>query len=813
MPPCAAVSFDVGGADIDVLTVRDHVSDGVDVLSSPELETFAEQLRPELLEGLELEDFDTFQAWLLAEREAFASLRVEVLEALVARHPSEPEARLPWLRELVAIRPLDEDVRAELVRTLVALDRYREANQQAQAGRRALADIGRHSSGALGAALRSVPEAPPSPPAPRPRQDAPNGPPRARTPFVGRGPLRKRLVEALQPRALVVLMGSSGVGKTRLAAEVAAAWERCIWCDLVAASTADDLVERLARVLGVSVPSGPERMAGLARAWSHHGDLLVLDNLEQVDGHEPLLEALWHAGPEAPLLVTTQRRTGLAGEHVVEVPPLTADESRELFLQRARALDGRFAADDAALDALVERLDRVPLALELAAARTRLMGARQLLAALDRPRAPTGRGRHASIEDAVAWSWGLLEGPEQAALVQLAVFEGSFDLDAALAVVDVPIDPLVAIERLRDQSLLHAETVDEPADVVMLRLTHTVRAWAPAQRAPHDPADAAAERHADWVVGQVKQRDPFYTPEQLVQLLRIRPELDRAAAWAVAAGDGERALWLLMGVADLAWSWGPPSAVPDLASRVLALVDDEAIQARIRVLRGTFTWRLGDRARALEDLEWAEAAAERTGDLHASLDVFAQRYRWAFERGDFAAAAQWALRLAEAPADPEYPPRRLTWRAKRLMNEGRPEATTAWREAIAAAHRHGDVRAECHGRLSLADWCRRSGEPMAARPHLEAAVRLAHEARDLAAIARAHHALMLLLEERDPAAAFQHSLEAIAGWERLDSERRAASACLGACHSAPDDATGTTYGERALDIGLGRADDGLIAQA
>ncbi|MEN0063200.1 MAG: AAA family ATPase [Myxococcota bacterium] len=815
-----SVSFNVEGMEIDVLAVRALVADGIGDLPSSDLAELTQQLKPELLEGLEFEDFDTFQAWLLAEREALATLRVEALEELVARHPHEPETRLPWLRELVAARALDEALRADLVRALVALDRYREAKQQVQAGKRALEDVGRRSSGALGAALRSVPEPAPEPapavfvPAdPRPPPSS-VGPPRARTRFVGREALRKQLVEVLQPRTLVVLLGPSGVGKTRLAAEVAAQWDRCVWCDLMTARTADEMVERVARVFHASVPTRLDRMAALGRAWSQRGGLLVLDNLEQIEGHEPLLEALWQAGPEAPLLVTTQRRTGLVGERVVEVPPLAAEEARELFVQRATAIHGTFATDETTLEALVERLDRLPLALELAAARTRLMGTSQLLTALERPRSPTGKGRHASIEDAVAWSWGLLSEPAKAALVQLSVFSGSFDLDAALAVVDVPGDAIEVIQLLRDQSLLHAETPGEAPDTVLLRLTHSVRSWASAQREKHDPSGLAAERHADWVVEHVKQRIPFYPPEQLRQLRRIRPELERAAEWAVQARNAEQALWLLMGVADLAWSWGPPSAVPELASQVLNLFDDdEAGQARTRVLRGAFVRRLGDRDAALADLEWAEAAAERTADPEASLEVVSERYRWAFERGEYTNAARYARRAYDALVDSNRASLRLSWRAKMLMNEGRSDAPAAWRMAIAAAHRQGDVLKECHGHLSLADLCRRSGEPMTARPHLEAAVRLAQQGQDLSAIARAHHGLMLLLQERDSAAAFDHSVEAVEGWERMDSQRRAASACLGACLTAPDRATAETLGKRALQIGLERADDGLIAQA
>jgi predicted ATPase len=276
---------------------------------------------------------------------------------------------------------------------------------------------------------------------------------------------------------LVTLLGPPGIGKTRAALRFAeleeARSERGVrFCDVTEAEEEADLVAAIAR--GLSLPPGS---ADLGYLLARSGPMLVvLDNAERAArGAGPPLKAILGSAPEIRMLVTSRERLSIEGESVIEVGPLslppvrasTADEIKRaesvlLFLERARAAMGEPIADEALehVARLVNHLDGIPLAIELAAARSRVFEPRELLERLGErfdllsKTVHAGTNRHGTLRAAIDWSWRSLTPTEQAVLAQCSVFAGGFDSAAAESIIESDRHTHEVLEALRDRSLL-----------------------------------------------------------------------------------------------------------------------------------------------------------------------------------------------------------------------------------------------------------------------------------------------------------------------------------------------------------------------
>ena len=297
------------------------------------------------------------------------------------------------------------------------------------------------------------------------------------TPFIGR---QRELAgaEALLRRhgvRLVTMTGAGGSGKTRLALEVAAAvaeqYEHGVsWVPLSSVSNADAVMSAIGRALGGG---------SAAEAIGNRHVLLLLDNFEHVIAAAPEVATLLSDCRHLDLLVTSRERLSLQGEHLYPVEPLARKESVELFLARARAINPDFETD-ARLDELCARLDDLPLAIELAAARTSLMTVDQLIerlgSRLDVLRA--GRdadARHQTLRTTIAWSFDLLIPEERRLLAALSVFRAGWTLDASERVADANVNLL---ESLVDKSLVRR------GDLGRFGMLDTVRDFATEQLEP-----------------------------------------------------------------------------------------------------------------------------------------------------------------------------------------------------------------------------------------------------------------------------------------------------------------------------------------
>jgi predicted ATPase/DNA-binding CsgD family transcriptional regulator len=346
--------------------------------------------------------------------------------------------------------------------------------------------------------------------------DEARGVPAEWTPFIGRRRESDELTAALSGSRLVTLLGPGGVGKTRLAAEVT----RRVAPTLPFGATFVELVstrpgffvQTVAAVLGVTERPGQTlRDAVLARLRPGRS-LLVLDNCEHLtDDTADFLTALLGETTDLFVLTTSRTRIGVPGERVVSLFGLSLvaestggpvdSEAVALFLDRARTLDARFDADPTAVGELCAQLDGMPLAIELATARSAALGIAGLQAGLaDRLRllsgGQSGDRRHRSLRAMLDWSHELLDDEERTALRRLGRFAGDFDIAAAGAVIEMPLATVAdLVGRLVDKSLL----VPRP-DRERWSLLETVGAYALDKLVAAGELDAVTDRYVRWAV-------------------------------------------------------------------------------------------------------------------------------------------------------------------------------------------------------------------------------------------------------------------------------------------------------------------------
>jgi predicted ATPase/tetratricopeptide (TPR) repeat protein len=527
-----------------------------------------------------------------------AAAREERIEAGLAagRHAE----LVPELEALVAEHPLRERLRAQLMLALYRSGRQAEALEVFHDARRVLGeelgvDPGPELTHRYEALLRQEDEPVPSSPGVgavhRRRLPA------SLTSFVGRDGELQELLGLVHRTRLVTLTGPGGVGKTRLALETAAGLERAGgWpggmCFVELAGTEDpDLVaevvaeglglgdEPAAGATGAPRPDATERIvAALEGAPS----LLVLDNAEHLLAATAMLvRALLTACGDAHVLVTSREPLGVTGETIWSVPPLSvpsnvaADPPDQLarfgavrlFVDRARAAEPSFLLDGDTAPGVVElcqRLDGVPLAIELAAARVRTLGLASLVERLDdRFRVltggdPTASSRQRTLRAVVDWSWELLEEPERTLLQRLSVFASGATIEAAEAVCtdpaviteDAVVDLLTA---LVDRSML---LLDHTTPQVRYRMLETIRSYA-AER-----LDAAGERkrvrtrHVDHLLGVARRTVPqLRDHRQLTAMALLDATLEEfrsAFGWCRTAGEAVRGVRL---ATELGWYW------------------------------------------------------------------------------------------------------------------------------------------------------------------------------------------------------------------------------------------------------------------
>jgi predicted ATPase/class 3 adenylate cyclase len=441
--------------------------------------------------------------------------------------------------------------------------------------------------------------------------------PRQMTSFVGRAQELVLVGDALRERPLVTLTGVGGVGKTRLAlqaaSEAAAQFSHGAWlCELAPLTNPGAVWEAVAASLGVKPALGRELSEAVLEYLAAKRLLLVLDNCEHLlEATARLVDVVAHECPGVVVLATSREGLGLAGERILAVPSLslpdhaasmdalsTTDAVR-LFVERARDANASFALtpdNAAAVAQLCRRLDGIPLAIELAAARARSMTPEDLLERIDQRFTLLTRGSRAALERqqtlrrTIDWSYELLGPPEREALLRLSVFAGGCGLSAAEAVVSGgavgPTDVADVLGQLVDKSLL---IVEDHRGRARYRMLETIRQYAQERLDDSGAAPSVRRAHADYYVALAETAGPH---------LRGRGQL----AWA-------RDLAMEIGNFRAAVDWAVEQASPGPALRLAAPLTVQGLE-------------VGDAA-----MEWAAAASAIPGaDEHP---LFATVASWA----------------------------------------------------------------------------------------------------------------------------------------------------------------------------------------
>jgi len=484
--------------------------------------------------------------------------------------------------------------------------------------------------------------------------------------FIGREREIAEVAALVGEARLVTLTGAGGSGKTRLAIEAArrAATELEIergFVDLAPKSDSALIDSTVATALGVR-PFPPQTMAeALIERLRARPLLLVLDNLEQLLplGGAKVAELL-AATPNLRVLATSRAPLHVRGEREYRVDPLVETEAVDLFIERARAVDAHVVVTDkarSAVENICRRLDRLPLAIELAAAHSKLLTAEALLRRLEHGVALPNTApidapaRQRTLQDTIAWSYDLLDRPAQIVLARASGFVGGFSAPAAEGAItdpadDPPIDVIAALDRLVDHNLVRvaADASGEPRFTML----EAIREFACAHLAEPE-AERFRERHATFFTEEIVARTDHWVSGPSPDSLGDDLENVRAAlTWAEANAQAD--IVVRLGVA--AWVVFGELGHPAEAGRWLEAAERSSTSADPRI-QGALLHHLarhelafgGDRRRAEDLLSRALAILEDAGDAARATKILEQLSHVASDLGDRPTAVE---RMREA---------------------------------------------------------------------------------------------------------------------------------------------------------------------
>ena len=608
----------------------------------------------------------------------------------------------------------------------------------------------------------------------------PNNLPRQLSSFIGR---EEEIVAAearLARTTLLTLTGAGGVGKTRLALEIgahlAASFPDGIWLIELAALTDGELVDdAVATALRVKQRAGTPILDALVEDIGERRVLLILDNCEHLlQSVVAAADKLLHRCPNVKVLATSREALGIPGEALLPVPsmslpsadrgPLNADtladsDAVRLFVDRAAGVQPGFsltAANAEPVAQICRRLDGIPLAVELAAARVRSLPPGQIAARLDdRFRLLTGGSRtalprHRTLRAAMDWSFDLLSETERAILPRLSVFAGSFSLEAAESVTsDDPIDEhdvLDLLGRLVDRSLLVAEEGSEDA---RFRMLETIRNYAQERLAESGEAAGRFARHLGWYVDLVDRARPAFfsgpvQPEWVTRLAADHDNLRAALRWAhedPGGADAELSLasglwrfWEVRGDLEEGSAW---------LERALARVGGEVSNRRAIALTGAgvLAAHRGDYARASAFHEASLMLHRELGNPLAIATACNNLASVAIERSDLGRARELyseAIELTRQGGDNLYAAYTLINLADLTSRMGdSAEADRLFAESIDLFEKLDDRWGVAHATTRLAQAARRRGDLETARIRFEEALATHRQAGDRHGEARA----------------------------------------------------------------------------
>jgi predicted ATPase/DNA-binding SARP family transcriptional activator len=716
----------------DVLTLnsdilRSDVSAFEHAIAREDFERAANLYGGPFLAGVFISEAVDFEHWLDGVRLRLSQAAEQALGALAmdAERRRDFAAASNWWRRLIGLDPLKTRAVLGLMEALVALGDRAEALKAAERyAQRVREDLDGEPNARIMAYASSL-------------RGTPSRLPVFADEMIGRDD-ELRLATSLIERSdvsLLTLTGAGGTGKTRLAIQVARAVEprvdRVWFVDLSPLRDPAGVIPAVASACGVEPAPGSDPVDAIASLFAGRRVLIVLDNFEQVVEAAAAVARLVNAAPDAKLLVTSRMRLGIRAEHEFLVAPLAvpqdptnigalrANSAVQLFFRRAALANPSLAVDDDTLGAaarICAGVDGLPLAIELAAARCRLMSpltiATRLEAGLD---LVSGGGRDVparqrTIRETVAWSVALLSDAERRMFARFGVFAAGASVAAAEWVCadshNYEMSALDSLSGLVDASLLMREPAQR--DDPRLRMLETVREFAMDALLRSSDRDAVLRRHAEWYQRLATQLEPGLTGETqqdaLSTLARDHANLGAALDWMVRSDTAEGALalasalwryWLVRGHLEEGRGWlarvleMPASRAPDL----------ERLRADAMTGAGTLAQNSGAVTAAKEYFEAVLAIRRAHGDAVGIARALADLGWIAWRQCDFPKARQLStecLTLAEEVGATRVAALALTNLGATALFEGN------FHEACEALERSSAMRQEVADRRGVA---------------------------------------------------------------------------------------------------------------
>jgi predicted ATPase/DNA-binding SARP family transcriptional activator len=698
-----------------------------------------------------------------AEAARLDQLRLAAVEARIEAELASGahDLLVPELERLIAEHPFRERLRGQLMLALYRAGRQADALEEYTRARRTLVDeLGIEPGPELreleARILRQDPDL--DPPIPAPALSG-VGLPVPPTPLVGRR-LELAAVEALLRTPdvrLVTLTGIGGTGKTRVALAVAEELaveypDGAHFVDLAPLAQPELVVGTIARALGVSEASGQTLLDTLVETLRDREALLVTDNFEHVLAAAPAVAALLAATPRVKVLATSRAPLRLAAEHEYPILPLelpteteTSDptalvqnEAVALFVARARALRPDFEvtrANAEAVAAICAAVDGLPLALELAAARMKLLSPERLLERLrDRLDSLTARARDVperqrTLRATIDWSYDLVGSEERGLFAQLSAFAGDFSIEAAEAICGVDVR---ALEMLVDSSLV------QPSGEGRFRMLETVRQRAAERLEELGDADAVKQRHAEFFLALGEELRPALrggagTEAALDSVERDHDNFRSALAFVRDQGLVELQLRLARAIHRLWYTRGNLSEGRGWLEEALDAEGPQPPHLRAPALSATaaIAWRQGDleaadthAAEALEIFRHLGDEQEQVGALSIlgvvamSRDDFERALPLAEEMGLLARKVGDAYGLGVSLNNQAY----VAWMAGDLER-----AETLWEECLTVAREAGSSEVTAMAVSGLGDVALARGAPERARQRFRDALAMYDE--------------------------------------------------------------------------------------
>jgi predicted ATPase/class 3 adenylate cyclase len=571
-------------------------------------------------------------------------------------------------------------------------------------------------------------------------QDArPNNLPVSATPLIGRDGELKAVAELMNRRRLLTITGPGGAGKTRLALAagrqaLADFTDGVFFVPLEAARDRQAVASAIAVALGVREKADRGLEQGVLQFLRDRHVLLLLDNFEQVISAAPLISDMVTASDGLRIIVTSREVLHLSTEQAYDVPPLAQPDLVALFVERAQAVKPEFSLtpeNATAVEAICARLDGLPLAIELAAARLRLLTPQQILERLDRRLGLLSSGasdlpeRQRTLRGAIEWSYELLDDAEHRLFERLAVFAGGWTLEAAEQVCgptsELGLDLLDGLASLADKSLVRA---DEDAAEPRFSMLQVIREFALDKLAAGPDADAVRRRHAEYVMAFAERAGPglitFDMKDWNGRLRRDEENLRAALRWALEAGEPDIGLRTASAIWRYWHYWGVPREGRDWLQKLLehpAASSATAIRAKgLSALASLLYW-LGDMTRAAELYAEALAIYRDLGD-EARITETIEAMAWiAVGLGDIEGAmsrAHEAMERYRSAGDRAGVARMDAWIRTGAFFLGfdvsAEDALAAANEAIEAAREQGNAWDMVNSQGELSDIYRRIGD-------------------------------------------------------------------------------------------------------